>query len=246
MDFFKLNKGEEAVVRFLYTEVEKIPIVKVHTVPIQVNGKTMSQQYKCNGDKCPLCEKYSKEEYIRVLALYDYTDNTVKCWKTANRTLINNIAESQIDWCKPINNLVFKIKRDTDEYGSYSISIMPEKNYPYPNGELEVGLDEDVSYRFGMYRSADEMKEYLTTGVMPKHVKSENSGNNNSWGEEYKAQQATRAENKKQVESVAKEISYEANEKPIETVKVEYTPVETTTTKTTFTYNEDEDFTLPF
>jgi len=236
MDFFKLNKGEEAVVRFLFTDVAKIPTVKVHNVAVTLNGKKMNQPYKCLTKDCPLCEKYPKEEYIKVVALYDYTDKQVKCWKTTSKALISSIETSQRDWDKPLNQIVFKLKRENDEYGSYSAAVMPEKNYPYPTEKLEVELDTDVTFRFGMYRSADEMRQYLATGVMPKHVKVEKTD--------------TEA-NKAKVESVAESVSYTPPKAPSATYPNDFIPGMSTSAPQTMqkapTFEpSDEDFQLPF
>ena len=45
---------------------------------------------------------------------------------------------------------------------------MPANAYPMP---VNVELNKDCSFRLGMYRSADELKQALATGVVPPHVK---------------------------------------------------------------------------
>lgn len=272
MDFFRLAKGASAIVRFLHTSVDTMPIIKVHTVATKTANGTMGAIIKCNdkdGHTCPLCEKYPKQEYQRVIALYDYTDGEVKCFKTSSRTLIGNVADACVDWGKKPVEMVFKLGREDNEFGSYYVAVMPEKNYPMPEN-LEIGLDEDVSYRFGLYRSNKEMEEYLKTGVMPKHQKSE--GNNNvddSWAKQYNnnrnvppkapvipttpiVESATPTTTPPQNMTGYVVPTTKTNENTQITIG---TPVETTTTKaepaisndasSTFTF-ESDDFVLPF
>ena len=86
---------------------------------------------------------------------------------------MSGIDEAQKERGSKINDLVFKISRSDDEYGSYSIAVVPSSKYPMTT-EPEVEVDTDTSYRYGLFRTSDEMREYLRTGVMPKHQKTSN------------------------------------------------------------------------
>jgi hypothetical protein len=260
MDFFKIPKGGSAIVRFLHTSVNTMPIVKVHTVTNKTANGNMSIVVKCNdkdGHTCPLCEKYPKQEYQRVIALYDYTDGQVKCFKTASRTLIGNVEDTCADWGKKPVEMVFKLGREDNEFGSYYVSVMPEKNYPMPEN-LEIGLDEDVTYRFGLYRSDSEMEEYLKTGTMPKHQKSDGGNREDTWAKQYNNAPTTPATPPTPIAPPQAPIApvptlataIKTNFNPQVTIS---TPVEITTTNaepkvddsSTFTF-ENDDFQLPF
>lgn len=175
MDFFKLGKGESAIIKVLHTTLDTIPLVKVHTVPSRVNGSTYNVVVKCNGDGCPLCASYPKMEYIRVLTLYDFTDGQTKVFKTTSRALMSGLDEALKEWGGTLNNLTFKISRETNEFGSYGIAVVPSSKYTMTT-QPEVEVDTDTTYRLGLFRSNDEMNEYLKTGSMPKHQKSGGAG----------------------------------------------------------------------
>lgn len=178
MDFFKLGKGESAIIKILHTSIDTIPLVKVHTVPNRVNGSIYNIPVKCNavdGKECALCASYPKMEYIRVLTLYDFRDGNTKVFKTTSKALMAGIDEAIKEWGTKLNDLTFKISRESNEFGTYGIAVVPSTKYTMTTAP-EVEVDTDTTYRLGLYRTNDEMKEYLKTGVMPKHQKSEGAG----------------------------------------------------------------------
>lgn len=178
MDFFKLGKGESAIIKILHTSIDTIPLVKVHTIPNRVNGNIYNIPVKCNavdGKECALCASYPKMEYIRVLTLYDFGDGNTKVFKTTSKALMAGIDEAIKEWGTKLNDLTFKISRESNEFGTYSIAVVPSTKYTMTTAP-EVEVDTDTTYRLGLYRTNDEMKEYLKTGVMPKHQKSEGAG----------------------------------------------------------------------
>lgn len=265
MDFFKLAKGTSAIVRVLHSNANTIPTIKVHTVPTRAKtGAMIGTVVKCNnkdGHQCPLCAVYPKEEYQRVLYLYDYTDGLTKCFKTSSRKLVEALTSAQRDWQQPLNNLVFRLERASDEYGSYGITVVPGTQYPMPT-TLESPIDTDVSYRFGMYRSDEEMQEYLKTGVMPPHKKAEN----NIYTQPYAPQPTAPTtptpapQTTPQVATPTQPVApFQQVTAPWQapnvtpTYQPNYQPVQTTVTVATpqppqnnFTFDNNDDFVMPF
>ena len=71
---------------------------------------------------------------------------------------------------KKIGNLsdcVIRITRKGKEFPKYNVDILNAKNYAPVDSEL---IDNKIAYRFYMTRSVDELKTFLKTGEMPKHV----------------------------------------------------------------------------
>lgn len=166
--FFNLkNAGDNAVVRILYSSTEQITKVIAH----RIANATKTKLVKCLGTEgagCPCCQANIPAETRLVIHLWDYTDNSEKIWeRTANAKFLQSLSEIEQAWGN-LCDVPVKITRDSVEFPTYSVTVMPANAYPMP---INVELNKDCSFRLGMYRSADELKQALATGVVPPHVK---------------------------------------------------------------------------
>lgn len=182
--FFNLkNAGDNAVVRILYSSTEQITKVTAH----RIANATKTKLVKCLGTEgagCPCCQANIPAETRLVIHLWDYTDNSEKIWeRTANAKFLQSLSEIEQAWGN-LCDIPVKITRDSVEFPTYSVTVMPANAYPMPTN---VELNKDCSFRLGMYRSADELKQALATGVVPPHVKKQPTQTSN---QPYRAPQA--------------------------------------------------------
>ena len=159
--FFNLKAdGESAVVRLLHTTPDTIEHVMLHTITVE--GKKRS--IKCLGDNCPLCRTAPSERiYIHLI---DFTDGQEKVWgRTA--TIIKQLVELYQSWGN-LSNLVLKITRVGNEFPRYNIMVMPSQGLQPLPADM---IDAKVAFRFYLYRSMEEIQQYMQTGILPPHTK---------------------------------------------------------------------------
>lgn len=214
LEFFNLFKdGDNAIIRILNTVVDKIETKAVHK--INVNGKNKIVPCFGNGN-CPLCESINDMEGIEeaktrlYVHLWDYTDNKEKVWnRTPNENFLNSLRGIEESWGN-LCDCVFKITRKGDNFPKYELLIINPNKYPMPAG---VEVDANIAYRFSSYRSAEELEEYVKTGFLPDHVKS----NKSTWipKEEWIKQQKEKENATKSLENNVN-INNKSIEAPIE------------------------------
>lgn len=165
--FFGLVDGQSAIVRILSTKVDKIPRAFVHK--IEVNGT--SKNVKCLGkDNCPLCDE--KDPFERLyMHLWDYTDNREKVWqRTTNEKFMSLLYDIEENWGN-LSECVIKITREGTNFPNYTVTVQNPSKYPFPSELGKDVIDQDIAYRFYLYRSKEELEEFVKTGYLPEHVK---------------------------------------------------------------------------
>lgn len=165
LSFFRLDKeGDFINARIMHKSTETIEKFDVH--PIMSEGKR--RRVKCLGEKCPLCANGAEKQERIFIHLYDYGTGSHLVWDRTNK-IMDKLKEIENDW-GGLNAVPVKITRDSNEFPTYSVSPLPPSKFAPVD---EDSVDVEVSYRCGLYRSADEMEEYIKTGVMPPHKKKE-------------------------------------------------------------------------
>lgn len=163
LGFFNLfADGDTATVRLLHKSVSTVEHAMVHNV--LVNGK--KNVVKCIGDSCPICVNNQPFERVYI-KLFDYADNKVKVWVRTDR-ILSQFQEIENNW-GDLSQQVLKITRIGNDFPKYDVQMLNPANFANPN--LEV--DKSVAYRFYKTRSAEELNEFLRTGIMPAHKKQE-------------------------------------------------------------------------
>ena len=200
IEYFNLfNDGDNATVRLLHTSTDTIEQVDVHTIEIGEEKKKRS--VKCPGEGCPLCKLGDKPNHRIYVHLWDYADNKEKIWIRTDK-IMDKLIDIQVDW-GDLNECVLKIKRIGNQFPKYEINVLNANNFAKVDKALN---DKKLSYRFYLTRTADELKEFVTNGVLPEHK------SNFIPKEEYKkmkeaerqAQKNTQIENKLQEKVVEK------------------------------------------
>jgi hypothetical protein len=158
--YFNLNnEGDNATVRLLHKSVSSIKSAMLHTLDIDGKRKAI----KCLGEGCPICSQKGEEPFKRVfIHLYDYTDNTEKVWSRTDK-ILPQFDEIEKNW-GDLSDCVVNIKRLQKEFPKYDVTTVNPKQFADVNPEL---IDKDVSYRFYMTRSAEDINQYFATGIMP-------------------------------------------------------------------------------
>ncbi len=207
IEFFNLNNdGDSAIVRVLHSKVETIESVMIHKV--EVNGKP--KMVKCAGDGCPICSDEKQPAKKIFVHLFDYADEKEKIWCRTDK-ILTQFSEIEKDWGN-ISECVVRITRKGKEFPKYSVDILNAKNYAPVDESL---IDNKLAYRFYLTRSVDELKQFLKTGEMPKHV------SNYIPKEEYlKKKQAEKESNKDDVKANTSHSDF------VETIKQEEQPKE--------------------
>lgn len=162
LEFFDLKtEGDNAVVRLLHKGVETIESTNLHWVTDKSGKKKC---VKCVSNGCPLCEKGEPITSRVYIHLFDYTDNKEKIWSRTDK-ILPQFKQIHDDW-GDLSECVVRIKRDKQEFPTYTVSTLNANMYAPVNKDL---VDEKVAYRCYMTRSVDELKQFVATGVMPAH-----------------------------------------------------------------------------
>jgi len=168
LEIFNLQQaGQSADVRILFTTTNGITKVPTHRIK---NGDK-TKRVKClgtTGDGCPCCKAGVPVENRLIVHLYDYTDGKEKVWdRTDNARFLQSLVDVEQMWGN-LCDVPVRITRDSQDFPTYSVAVLPAQQFPPVQG-MEIG--KDCSFRFGFYRSKEELDEALRTGVVPPHVK---------------------------------------------------------------------------
>ena len=166
---FKLTKaGDSATVRFLHTSVNTIEKVFTHWVQ---KGDTW-KHFKCVGENCPACLSGNQAKERAYIRLFNYDTNEIEIWdRTANNKFLNSLVDVEKEW-GGLNATAIKVTRESDDFPTYALSPCPPNKYTIPN----VEVDEKIAYRMVGNRSAEDIKTFLTTGIMPPKPQKSDGG----------------------------------------------------------------------
>lgn len=168
INYFNLQKdGDNAIIRLLYTSTSKIEKSSSHWIAL-ANGK--KKCVKCIGDGCPLCASGSLKQERLYVHLFDYTDNKEKVWSRTDK-ILPQLVEVESAWGN-LSNCVLKITRVGDNFPKYTITVQNPQMFAQVNPSW---IDESIAYRMYCTRSKEEIEQFLATGVLPDHVKQDNS-----------------------------------------------------------------------
>ena len=166
LDFFRLdNVGDTMNARIMHKSVDTIEKFDVH--PIMTEGKR--RRIKCLGEGCPLCANGADKVSRIFVHLYDYGTQKHLVWDRTDK-ILGKLKEIESDW-GGLNAVPVRITRDSGDFPKYSVDALPPQKFPM----VDEAVDEKVSWRCGVYRSKEEMEEFIKTGVMPKHKKQEDN-----------------------------------------------------------------------
>lgn len=168
IEIFSLTQAaQSANVRILFTTTGGITKIPTHRIK---NGDK-TKRVKClgaAGDGCPCCKAGVPVENRLIVHLWDYTDNKEKVWdRTDNAKFLQSLADVEQMWGN-LCDVPVRITRDSQDFPTYSVAVLPAQQFPAPQG---IEINKDCSFRFGMYRSKEELEQALATGVVPPHVK---------------------------------------------------------------------------
>lgn len=169
INFFKLPKKDDAmVVRLLAKNVDGIERYPMHELVVEGNRKRM---IRCPGEGCPICAQgYATTERV-YLHMLSCENGEEYAWERPAKVL-DALKTIENDW-GDLDNVCLRIVRTTDEFPQYSITPLPPTKYPALTEEQKARIGQKVSFRYGNYRSKNELAEYLKTGVLPPHQKSQ-------------------------------------------------------------------------
>ena len=188
VEFFSLkNDGDEAIVRIMCDSMADLEIMTVH--PITVGPSSFpNRQVNCLRDPrepldmCPLCaagEKVRQKIFIKMLQ-YDPVTRESKAvvWDRVASVFAPKI-RSYIDNYGPLSHIMCKIIRHgTGKQTTYDIvpNINPneynEQNYPIVPDAFK---DFTVLGRMVMDKNAEEIVQFMQTGMFPEKPKQDNA-----------------------------------------------------------------------
>ena len=181
--FFSLKDGEEALVRILCDSLADLDIQTTHAVTVG-NSSFPNRQVACLRDprepldKCPFCAADVKVKQRVFIKMVQYDPNTrqASCviWDRAASQLVPKL-KTYINNYGPLSQIMCKIVRtgsglDTvyDIIPALNPQVYTMVDYPIP---ADAFKDYKVLGRVVMDKSADEMNQYLATGVFPEKPK---------------------------------------------------------------------------
>lgn len=167
LEYFNLrNDGDSAIVRMLHTNTGTIESAKVHWVDVQGKKKNI----KCCGENCPICSTNNQPLNRIFIHLIDYTDNNKeKVWSRTDK-ILSQLTDISNNW-GGLNNCVLQIKRVGTSFPKYEINVVnPTQFPPIPSRDM---VDKKIGYMFYMTRSAQEMMQFYSTGILPPHQRAE-------------------------------------------------------------------------
>lgn len=165
LGFFRLDKADDSVnARIMHKSIDTIENYGIHTITTEGKRKKV----KCIDDKCPLCEKGIEKTNRIFIHIYDYGKKQHLVWDRTDK-ILDTLKKVQDDW-GDLCSVPVRITRETNEFPKYRVDVLPPKNFE----EIDMDtVDTKVAYRCGIYRSADELKQYVETGVLPAHKKND-------------------------------------------------------------------------
>lgn len=167
--FNLVNDGDSATVRLLHSDTSTIERVSLHTINVGDKKKSV----KCCGDGCPLCANGAKAFDRIFVHLYNYNTNEEMIWSRTPTIIsaFDNVLSSMRAFVAngKLSDCVVTITRRGKDFPKYDVVIQPMNGYAPVDEKL---IDNKLAYRYFLYRSSDELNEFLRTGVMPEHKKS--------------------------------------------------------------------------
>lgn len=181
--FFSLkDNGDEAIVRIMHDSTDTFDIVSTHNVTME--GYKYGRKVSCIRDvhdpvdACPFCQAGKPIQTRMFIHLIEYSRDDQgkiigepKIWERSMQ-YAKEIANLISDY-GPLSNCLFKVRRNGsagDMKTTYSINYAPPsvynpEFYPVDNNAFE---GYSVLGTLVLGKSADDMKEYLTTGSFPE------------------------------------------------------------------------------
>lgn len=175
--WFKINDGEEAIVRFAYKDVDDLKYMTVHKVDDGTSKYPRSvnclRDYRDSIDTCPLCAAGNKPKQRMFIQLINYvTDENgqitaVPCiWEQSAQTWMTKL----INWFGEYPNLseqIFKIKRTGKELNT-SYQEIPANPRVYNNDDYPCDLTPFDNYTpLGTFALVDASKEEMLEKYVP-------------------------------------------------------------------------------
>ena len=181
------NDGDEAIVRFIYTDASEFDLLWVHNIKVGDFYRYISC-LRTNAaepiDKCPLCEKGEQLKARFFIKLVEYVKDEngniiaqAKVWDRPAKTFAKQI-KSFLDEYGNLQNIVFKIKRrgvKGDMNTSYDIlpanqSVYKEELYPKDFSAFD---NFDLGHHSYYNLNYDEVNYFVNTGEIPPREKEE-------------------------------------------------------------------------
>lgn len=184
--FFSIKDGEEALVRIMCDSLADLDIQTTHAVTVG-NSSFPNRQVACLRDprepldKCPFCAadvKVKQRVFIKMIR-YDQSTRQPQAvvWDRAANQLVPKL-KSYLDNYGPLSQIMCKIVRtgaglDTvyDIIPALNPQVYNMNDYPIP---ADAFKDYSVLGRLVLDKNADEMNQYLATGMFPEKAR-ENS-----------------------------------------------------------------------
>ena len=195
--YFKLaNDGDEAIVRFVYSNASQFDLETVHKVQI---GNQFRRVACLRGplepiDNCPLCKANIKTErkfYVKLVEYVPVKDNAgnivgiqavPKVWErpASGKNDFVKIIKAYLDEYGDLTQMVFKVKR-FGVAGSLQTTyeVIPANQQMYPENvyvkDFSGFSDLDLAHHSFMSKNANELNEFLRTGKFPQTSGVENT-----------------------------------------------------------------------
>lgn len=195
--YFKLvNDGDEAIVRFIYSNASQFDLETVHKVKI---GDQFRRVACLRGplepiDNCPLCKANVKTErkfYVKLVEYIPVKDNAgnivgiqavPKVWErpASGKNDFVKVVKAYLDEYGDLTQMVFKIKR-FGVAGSLQTTyeVIPANQQMYPENiyvkDFSGFNDLDLAHHSFMSKNANELNEFLRTGKFPQTSGVENT-----------------------------------------------------------------------
>ena len=195
--YFKLvNDGDEAIVRFVYSNASQFDLETVHKVKI---GDQFRRVACLRGplepiDNCPLCKANIKTErkfYVKLVEYVPVKDNVgnivgiqavPKVWErpASGKNDFVKIIKAYLDEYGDLTQMVFKVKR-FGVAGSLQTTyeVIPANQQMYPENiyvkDFSGFADLDLAHHSFMSKNANELNEFLRTGKFPQTSGVENT-----------------------------------------------------------------------
>lgn len=195
--YFKLvNDGDEAIVRFVYSNASQFDLETVHKVKI---GDQFRRVACLRGplepiDNCPLCKANVKTErkfYVKLVEYVPVKDNVgnivgiqavPKVWErpASGKNDFVKIIKAYLDEYGDLTQMVFKVKR-FGVAGSLQTTyeVIPANQQMYPENvyvkDFSGFADLDLAHHSFMNKNANELNEFLRTGKFPQTSGVENT-----------------------------------------------------------------------
>ena len=177
--YFKLNEGEEAIVRFNYSSPKEFNIVTVHNVKVGDKYRKVSCLRKDGReplDNCPLCARGDKVSTRFFVKLIHYTkDETGKVIATPEvANLPKKYADTLANLIQEYGDLkesLFKVKKtgsglETQYSFFYANPAIYKEELGYTKDFSDFN-DLDLAHHDYVEKSKEDIEEYFKTGEFP-------------------------------------------------------------------------------